>query len=904
MSIISRLRLGFFGLLILALVISTTSVQASEEAFTGDNDITGFITEGIPITELQITGVGDDVLNINIHAEHGTLEVDTTTGLTFESNNPDQTLQFSGTRSNINVALETLEYSAYKLGTFTIEVTIGGADGEAYNSENGHIYQVVGADGEGISWIDANIAAEAMTYEGIDGYLATITSETENDFIQSRLSENGWIGASDTISESDWKWVSGPETGTSFWSGWGHGAPVGEAYANWNSDEPNDSGDDEDCAEFRGADEGGWNDLPCNSVLQTYVVEFGTDEDAPAVVNTQFEVTVEGPSVEAASCEELQSIDDDGGSWYATITLTNDIDCEGQTIDSLFTEEPFQGTFDGGNYTISNFVIDQSDEYVGLISEIAGNVTIRDLNLESAKVTALSKAGALLGGGSGGFTINNVHASDVDIITTEDGYAGGLIGDLDNEDGIESSISNVSVEGTVTASGEWSSNIGGLIGMAEAQSSELIIEKAYADVDVTNTVTNEEMESTSDVGGLIGEIEADNDYSGGDYASVTVRNSYAWGSVNAPESENVGGLIGRVDVEYYPGYDIETSIQIEKSYARGAVTGLSDVGGLIGQIDGPDEAEEDIYYELNNTFAMGQVTELDENEETGVGGLVGYLEGNASDLIDSNQNYFDEARTTQDVCNSIIEMDGCVVVNIAANPQPDYFINNTTNHPLSSWDFEDIWVMNEEVPPTFKTYVLGDDFNGDGIEDEEQPNIGSYINQQTGKRIVIDVGEECELTVDDMTTEANLPIQDSNYIYEYGLFDFAGDCGEPGFSTTVSLYYYGVNPDGTIFRKFNPNTNTFGTVEEASISAQTINGESVAVVTYQITDGQELDTDQEVNGEFEDPAGLATLSSNTPSDLANTGQDISVLQVIGSILVLLGFGLSQKIYSKGLINRN
>ncbi len=161
----------------------------------------------------------------------------------------------------------------------------------------------------------------------------------------------------------------------------------------------------------------------------------------------------------------------------------------------------------------------------------------------------------------------------------------------------------------------------------------------------------------------------------------------------------------------------------------------------------------------------------------------------------------------------------------------------------------------------------GQDLNGDEIPDSEQPNIGGYTNPITGKTVAIDVGEGCELIRDDYLRESQLAVQDPAYDYEDGLWDFEADCGTPGYTTTVTLYYYDVSPNGKLLRKHNPTTNAYFTITDASISTQTINGSSVTVVTYQITDGGERDTDGVADGIINDPAGLATAVVGAP----NTG---------------------------------
>ncbi len=144
--------------------------------------------------------------------------------------------------------------------------------GEAiYDPTTKHYYESVSAPG--IRWTDAKAAAEARSHFGIQGYLVTITSQEEDQLAFSKINAIGWIGASDAAQEGVWKWVTGPESGTQFWSGSSWGSSYGGAYENWGSGEPNNAGN-EDYGHFRS--DGKWNDVPdVYSAVQGYIVEYG-----------------------------------------------------------------------------------------------------------------------------------------------------------------------------------------------------------------------------------------------------------------------------------------------------------------------------------------------------------------------------------------------------------------------------------------------------------------------------------------------------------------------------------------------------------------------------------------------------------------------------------------------------
>ena len=126
---------------------------------------------------------------------------------------------------------------------------------------NDHFYEFVDA-GDVISWHEARIAAESA-----GGYLVSITTFDENDFVASiTAGVESYIGATDEAVEGVFEWLSGEPF----------------VYTNWAFQEPNDDiapaspfGEDYTIINPPGNPLGTWNDLPDNSLRVTaYVVEF------------------------------------------------------------------------------------------------------------------------------------------------------------------------------------------------------------------------------------------------------------------------------------------------------------------------------------------------------------------------------------------------------------------------------------------------------------------------------------------------------------------------------------------------------------------------------------------------------------------------------------------------------
>jgi gliding motility-associated-like protein len=189
--------------------------------------------------------------------------------------------------SDLEAAIKDIVFSnssASASGTRTFSITIGQAN---YLPSTKHFYLYVPSIG--ISWTAAKAAAEASTYYGLKGYLATLLSADEAKLSGEQASGTGWIGGSDAETEGVWKWVTGPEAGTVM------------SYTFWNTGEPNQQGD-EDYAHITQPGigiRGSWNDLSNTGDSsgdyqpKGYVVEYGgMPGEAPLEIAASTKITI------------------------------------------------------------------------------------------------------------------------------------------------------------------------------------------------------------------------------------------------------------------------------------------------------------------------------------------------------------------------------------------------------------------------------------------------------------------------------------------------------------------------------------------------------------------------------------------------------------------------------------
>jgi hypothetical protein len=278
-----------------------------------------------------------------------------------------------------------------------------------------------------------------------------------------------------------------------------------------------------------------------------------------------------------STLSHLQWLTQNSGSWDENYELDNDIDAydtrdwndEAGWLPIGNSETAFTGNFNGNGYTISNLFISRADErnigFFGVINNTESEIS--NLHLSSLDYTGDDYIGGIAGNANGCNFLNiavsgslsgddyiggicgssdnclfNIVSGNIDI--TGDVSLGGIAGELIDGSEIRHSYS----EGSIEATGAYSSYIGGLCGRTSG--SETLIADCWSSADVSGH---------SFVGGLIG------------YHHSTLFRGFSYGTVSGNSS--IGGLIGGANGStYYSYWDTETSGQETSAGGTGKTT--------------------------------------------------------------------------------------------------------------------------------------------------------------------------------------------------------------------------------------------------------------------------------------------------------------------------------------------
>ncbi len=214
----------------------------------------------------------------------------------------------------------------------------------------------------------------------------------------------------------------------------------------------------------------------------------------------------------------------------ACAVLTTNIDLTGEAWTPIGSESnPYTGTFDGQNHTISGMTIENAESYSGLFGNVTG--TVRDFTVTGSITITGSEAVSKVGGAVGSLGID-----------TADGTVSGVTSDVDI---------------TVSAGND---HIGGVVGSMPENSSPTVESCVYTG-NITVTV------EAGSVAGVVGYIR-----------TGTIQNCANWGgiSINTGGNGSVGGILG---------YCNNGKIYIRNCYNSGSIAaeGTANVGAIVGQ---------------------------------------------------------------------------------------------------------------------------------------------------------------------------------------------------------------------------------------------------------------------------------------------------------------------------------
>ena len=439
-----------------------------------------------------------------------------------------------------------------------------------------------------------------------------------------------------------------------------------------------------------------------------------------------------------SSCADLENIANTPGDPYGHYVMTQDINCADvpnfSPID--FSDNGFEGIFDGGGHTILNLAMDVSDttEYGGLFLNSYG-ATFENLNFDNGSIAGVYELGTLVGFAQN--TLINSVTSNSNVSGTADwSWAlGGLVGEA-----YYSTISHSSSSGDVSG-GDYAS--GGLAGYVY-------------DLTIDHSFTTGNIVGYESVGGLVGDA----------YDDGGLDASYCFATGDVTGGDGIGGLVGQLGTgnnigahisncyststisentnivdDYYDfgglvGYT--NNALIEKSYYAGSITGNDYLGGLVGEFSNSS---------IRDSFSA-PVINLDDSP---VGSIVGSDDGyNGFDENPPFSNVVYDA-SSYGACDGMYDgvPEGCTPVNTEISPDTNYFFNNTTHAPFSNdgqvWDFSSVWLEHSATYPTLIGLSL--DLSGPAISaitsstTQTSASISWITDQTSSSQIVYSTDE-------------------------------------------------------------------------------------------------------------------------------------------------------------------
>lgn len=312
------------GALVGALLLAVLPTVSASAATAISAETGGWVPAGESADfSFALAGVTGEDLIVTIELAEGTMSVDDSgLALTLQSGSLSftdiATITFTGSSANVTTALaERLTWKAPatpERSYLRLSISVGSHyDGLVTDTTTGHRYL---QSTDLLSWPAARDAAAALTYNGLTGYLVTITSAEENAFVTAQAggatayiaatSEIAYINpllaaedqyASEVDARGRYHWGAGPEAGVQL------------TWAPWFPDEPNNLAGERCLLTNWNGPTALWNDGGCAPSYR-YVVEFGGlgTETGPALFNNLDAAPPTDPELAATGAELMPAL--------------------------------------------------------------------------------------------------------------------------------------------------------------------------------------------------------------------------------------------------------------------------------------------------------------------------------------------------------------------------------------------------------------------------------------------------------------------------------------------------------------------------------------------------------------------------------------------------------------------
>lgn len=395
-----------------------------------------------------------------------------------------------------------------------------------------------------------------------------------------------------------------------------------------------------------------------------------------------------------SNCQQLQDMRNDLASYYE---LAKNIDCSdtitwngGRGFEPIGVFDPlnssiqwFSGIFTGNNYSISNLYCNRSDNFFSscaLFLTAGDGAIMQDVKINASRMHGVYTSAGLVGVMSHA-TISNVQINDL-LIDGDGLIAGGVAGGITNAagglGGAPISVQKTSVNGSINLT-DGPSNVGGFAGIINSNGHSQI-RNNYANVAIVS-------DAVTMAGGFSSTLFVKD--------TDVVENNYAAGSIASTSTDpNINHA--PLDGSFIDVYNI--------------------AGGFTGLLVDTEPAPATI----RNNFAHVALSSV--NPEYAPGGFVA-ASGTDHDL---SSNYFDADQADTSTCQN--PGSATTITCNSVTGQPNYFKNNSTNAPLDTWDFTNIWMTTAEFP-VFGTNVTS---SISTIPADRLPGSGGGTNNTAG----------------------------------------------------------------------------------------------------------------------------------------------------------------------------